>query len=128
MPIERNAVDQRRRFGIGLSVGYLFQQQLKTRTIAELDPGRILARRRIEVARQRDARMPRVACVFDPLLRTAQDFAHRYGGIGRDRYERRVGAILQKPPHQIGEQVAMPADRRIDTARRARLAGDQRRV
>ncbi len=52
----------------------------------------------------------------------------RHRRIGGDRDERRVGAVLQQPPHQIGEQVAMAADRRIDPAGRARHLGEQRLV
>ena len=52
----------------------------------------------------------------------------RHARIGGDRDERRVGAVLQQPPHQIGEQIAMAADRRIDAAGRVRQLGEQRLV
>ena len=52
----------------------------------------------------------------------------RHRRIGRDRHERRVGAVLQQPPHQIGEQVAMAADRRVDAAGRAGVSSHQRLV
>ena len=37
--------------------------------------------------------------------------------------EGRVGTILKKPPHKIGQQVLMAADRRIDTARQIHFCG-----
>ena len=33
--------------------------------------------------------------------------------------EGRIGAVFEQPPHQIGEQIAVAADRRIDTAGRS---------
>ena len=41
---------------------------------------------------------------------------HRHGLVGGQRDEGRIGAVLQQPPHQIGEQVAVAADRRIGAA------------
>ena len=37
--------------------------------------------------------------------------------IGDAVDERRVGAVLQQPPHEVGQQVLMTADRRVDAAR-----------
>ena len=42
-------------------------------------------------------------------------------------HEGAVRAVLEQPAHEIGEQIAMPADRRIHAAREAGL-GDQRVV
>ena len=36
--------------------------------------------------------------------------------VGGDRHERRIGAVLQQAPHQIGQQIAVAADRRIGPA------------
>src|SRR5215471_5597808 len=44
---------------------------------------------------------------------------------GRRRDERRIRAILQKPAHQISQQVAVAADRRIDAAGNIRKFGEQ---
>ena len=91
-------------------------KRVETGPFAELDAGRILPLRRIKIARQRNVRL-RAACAGDPALRPAQDFGNRHVRIGRDRDEGGVGAVLQQPTHQIGEQIAMAADRRIDAAR-----------
>ena len=128
MPVERDAVNQRRGVGIRLRVAHVRQQRAEARAVTELNADRVLARGRVEIARQRNARMPRLAGVPDPLLRAAEDFADGHRGIGGYRHERRIGAVLQQAPHQIGEQVAMPADRRVDAAGGTRLLGDQRFV
>ena len=36
--------------------------------------------------------------------------------VGQLVHERRVGAVLQQPAHQVGQQVAVLADRRVDAA------------
>ena len=91
------------------------------RRIAEIDAARI-APVGIEIARQLDARM---RLRFERL-----EARHRIGDQRLDRRalidqaidERGVGAVLQEPPHEIGEQILMPADRRIDAARELRRA------
>ena len=49
----------------------------------------------------------------------------RHLGIGGRIDEGGVGAVLQQPPHQIGQQIAMAADRRVDAARCARGIAQQ---
>ena len=68
------------------------------------------------------------AGVADPRLRPLQHVLDRHARVGGDRDEGGVGAVLQQPPHQIGEQIAMAADRRIDAAGSARHVGEQRLV
>ena len=92
-----------------------FRQQAGERRIAaELDPGRILAFRGEKIARQRQAGVtatPRFPQAFE---RIGQQFGFaglRLGGAGD---EGGVGAVLDQSPHQIGEQVTMRPDRRID--------------
>ena len=41
---------------------------------------------------------------------------HRHRLVGGERDKGRIGAVLQQPPHQIGQQIAMAADRRIGAA------------
>ena len=61
----------------------------------------------------------------DQLLRPHDEARHRHGGVGSERHERRIGAILEQPAHQIGEQVAMPADRCINAAGELRSLAEQ---
>ena len=49
----------------------------------------------------------------DNVGRPPQQRGDRHALVGRQRDKGRVGAVLQQPPHQIGEQVAVAADRRI---------------
>ena len=70
----------------------------------------------IEVARQRQLRMPRACRPTDDVGRAPQQRRDRHVGIGGDRDEGRVGAVLEQAAHEIGEQVAMAADRRIGAA------------
>ena len=61
----------------------------------------------------------RVPCVgrrADDIGRAPQQRFGRHGIIGGDRDERGIGAVLQQPPHQIGQQIAVTADRRIGPA------------
>ena len=60
--------------------------------------------------------MPCVVGAADDIRRTLQQRRHRHGLVGGQRDKRRVGAVLEQPPHQIGEQVAVAADRRIGAA------------
>ena len=92
-------------------------------TPAEAAPLRL-----IKVARQRNFAVARLLRVGDAALRPAQNFRDRHVRIGGDRDERRIGAVLQKPPHQISEQIAIAADRRIDAAGGVGKFGEQRIV
>src|SRR5436305_14591062 len=87
MPVERDAVNQRRGVGIRLRVAHVRQQRAEARAVTEFNADRVLARGRVEIARQRNARMPRLAGVPDPLLRAAEDFAAWHRGIDGYRYE-----------------------------------------
>ncbi len=49
----------------------------------------------------------------DDIERPLQQRRHRHSGVGGDRHKGGVGAILQQAPHQIRQEVAMAADRRI---------------
>ena len=49
----------------------------------------------------------------DNIGRPPQQRGDRHALVGRQRDKGGVGAVLQQPPHQIGEQVAVAADRRI---------------
>ena len=43
--------------------------------------------------------------------------------IGELVHEGRIGAVLQQPPHQVGQQVAVLAHRRVDAQRQLRVRG-----
>ena len=89
---------------------------VQRRALAEFDAARILPLRLIEIARQRDVRMRGIVGAADDIGRTPQQRRHRNGLVGGERDKGRVGAVLQQPPHQIGQQIAVAADRRIGAA------------
>ena len=107
---------------------YFGEQRIEACAIAELDAGGVAPVRLIEIARQRNFCIARVAGARHPALRPAQNLFDRHAFVGGDRNERGVGAVFQKPPHQIGEQIAMAADRRVDAARGIRQLGQKRGV
>ena len=69
-----------------------------------------------EIGRQRDAAMARVRRLPMSLGRAARAAAR---SARRDRWradEGGIGAVLEQPAHEIGEQLLVAADRRIDAA------------
>src|SRR5580658_9141277 len=106
----------------------LVEQRIEACAIAELNTRRDAPFRQINVARQRDLAVAGRLWAGDKTLRAAQNIGDWHAWIGGDRYERRVGAVLQEPPYQIGQQIAMAADRRIDAAGGFRQLGEQRLV
>ena len=89
---------------------------------AELHPLRVQPRRLVEVARQGDAHVADMAALAERLGGTDEQGLDRHRAVAGDRDEGGVGAVLQKPAHEIGEQIAVAADRRIDAAGDARVA------
>ena len=49
----------------------------------------------------------------DDFGRAPQQCRRRHGIVGGERHERGIGAVLQEAPHQIGQEIAVTADRRI---------------
>jgi hypothetical protein len=95
----------------GFDLGLQRHQRVE---IGEVDAGGVAALGTEDVDRQRNARM-----------RLLDQLAHLDDGIGDDLVQRRlliddavdeggVGAVLQQAAHQIGEQILMAADRRVD--------------
>ena len=124
-----DAVDKRRGRHRDRGAGaHLGEERVEARSFAKLDTGRVAPIRRIEIARQRNMRIARVARADDAALRPAQYLLDRHARIGGDRNEGRVGAVFQEPPHQIGQQIAVAADRRIDAAGDVGQFGEQRLV
>ena len=99
------------------------EQRVEACAVAEFDAGGVAPLRRIEVARQRNLRIARTARIPDPVLRTPEDGGNRYRGIGGNRHERGIRAILQQPADQISQQIAVAADRRVHPARRRGIVG-----
>ncbi len=122
---QRHAIDQRRGLRVRRrGLANFAEQSVEAGAIAEFDAGGGAPLRLKDVSRQRNLSIARLRGVTDPALRPAQDIGHRHAGIGGDRDERRIGAILQQPPHQIGQEIAMAADRRIDAAGGFRKFGE----
>src|SRR3546814_17936562 len=70
----------------------------------------------VEIARQRDRRMPRAAHRLHLLDRIGEQFLVRFMLIGELVDEARISAVLEQPPHEIGEQILLPDHRRVDAA------------
>ena len=85
--------------------------------IGEVDAARIAPLGAVEIPRQRDARMRLGAQGGEALERIGDDLLDRRRVVDQPVDERGVGAVLQEAPHQIGQQILVPADRRIDAAR-----------
>ena len=82
--------------------------------IREVEPGRIRPFRRKEIGGFRQACGR--AGHGQRIKRVARDFLGRDLGIDDLVHEGRIRTILQQPPHEIGQQVPMRPDRRIDAA------------
>ena len=87
---------------------------LQRRAIAEFDAARIFP---LRLDRDRaaagcsDARALSALPMMSAGRRSSVRHRHRF--VGGERHEGRIGAVLQQPPHQIGQQIAMAADRRV---------------
>ncbi len=53
------------------------------------------------------------------LHRVADDLRHRRLVVGEPVDERGIGAVLEQPAHEIGQQILVAADRGVDAAGRA---------
>lgn len=95
------------------------QQVVQRHAVSEFDAARIDAWQ-IEFARQRQARIAGLIRRPDHLLRPFQQRGDGNAVVGSQRDERRVSAVLQKPPDQIGQQIAMAADRGVGAAGESR--------
>ncbi len=75
----------------------------------------------VDVHRQRDARMRDRGEAAHALAGVGDQLAHRHALVHHAVDEAGVGAVLEQPPHQVGQQVLMRADRRVDTAGHVQL-------
>ena len=94
--------------------------------IGEIDAARIGALG-IEVARQRHARIRDVG-IRHLRDRVGDEPLERNRGVGDLVHERGVGAVLEHAAHQVGEQVPVVPDRRVDAAGKAGAPGGERLV
>ena len=92
---ERRCGDTRR------AVLDLVEQPAQRAAMAEFDARRIHPRA-IEIARQRNANIVRAA-KLDVVGRRAKQGFQRNFGVRGGRRERRVGAIFEQAPHEVGE-------------------------
>ena len=60
--------------------------------------------------------MARAADRSDLRDRVGKDVGVAQRLIGELVHEARICAVLEQPPHEISEQIAVPADRRVDAA------------
>jgi hypothetical protein len=56
-------------------------------------------------------------CAAATVDRIGDDVGDAHRRIGDPVHERRVGAVLEQAPHEVGQQVLVGADRRVDAAR-----------
>ena len=104
---------------------HLGDECVEGRLMAELDAVRVAALGAVEVAGTRDAGVPRRIGRADDVGGTLEQALDRHVGIGRHRHEGRIGAVLEQPPHEIGEKVAMAADGGVGAAGGARHVLDE---
>ena len=83
---------------------------------AEIDPGGAAALGQQEVARLGDSRV-RATLGAHGRERIASHNFGRHVVVEQGVDERGVGAVLQEPSHEVGQQVLVAADRRIDPQR-----------
>ena len=86
---------------------------LQRRAFAEFNSAGIFPFGSVEIARQRDVGMRGFFGAADDVGRTPQQLRHRHRLVGGERDKGRIGAILQQSPHQIGQEIAVAADRRV---------------
>ena len=88
----------------------------------KVDARRVPAARAIEVARQRDARVRRGAGRLDRRDRIGDHLRDRRLLVQQGVDEGGVGAVLQQPADQVGQQVLVAADRGVDPQREVAVA------
>ncbi len=100
-------------------VAHLGEQRLPHRRLGQRQAVGGGPLRQVDVARahERPLRFDGAAAFrLGHLHRVANDLRHRRLVIGEPVDEGRVGAVLEQPAHQIGQQILVAADRGIDAA------------
>jgi hypothetical protein len=93
------------------------------RRMGQVDPARVAPHRQIKIRRQRDARMRLLRQLGEARHRVGDDLVDRLLVVDDAVDKRGVGAVFEQSPHQIGEQLLMTADRRVDAAWPAEMVG-----
>ncbi len=93
------------------------------RLVGHGQSARIDAFGREQIARQRQQRVGRGAARDRARDRIGDDFVDRHIGVGDAIDERCIGAVFEQPPHEIGQQFLVAADRGVDAAGDAKAAG-----
>ena len=83
---------------------------------AEFNATRVLALCAVEIARQGQFAVTGILRRTDDLVGTLQKFLDRNRRIGRHRNEGGIRSVLEQPAYEIGQQVAVSSNRRIDAA------------
>ena len=111
-------------FGGGEVQGLRYDRRdpLELGLVVEIDAGAVAAHRAEQVARQRDRGVARAADRFDLRHRIGEQLFVGQVFVGELVDEGRVRAIFEEAADEIGEQIAMAADRRVDAAAIALLA------
>ena len=109
--------------GVGKRALHLGQQWLAHQVVPERQPETVLAFRLEEIRRDGDRRIGLLGQRRRLLDRIGNDGFDRRRVIGEPVDEGGVGAVLQQPAHEVSQQIAMAADRRIDAARLAEALG-----
>ena len=98
-----------------LHVAQSREQRLALRDAREVGTRRVAPLGAIQRHRQR---LRRRLC---RMQRRAEQLFQMHRLVGQLMHEGRVGAVLQQPAHEVGQQVAVFADRRIDAASDRRI-------
>ena len=98
------------------------EQRLAHQRVAEVDAGAIAALRTEELRRQDDLRVPLRLQRLQLGDRVADQLVDRHLLVGYSVDEARIGAVLEEPADEIGEQLLVAADRRVNSNWRLRIA------
>ena len=113
----RLAADQRRGLPACRCKGLArLVKRLQHRRVREIDPGGVPPHRRIQIGGQRDAVIPDSGIAEKGADRIAHHLLRRDFFVQHLIDKRTVGAVFQQAAHQIGQQILMHANGRIDAA------------
>jgi hypothetical protein len=97
----------------GPARGHFLTQTIEHLRVAHVGPERIPPVG-VQGIRKRQARVGIRVQSFEFCDRIAHDVGYRHLLVHEPIHEGRVGAVFQQPPHQVGQQVLMLADGRVD--------------
>ncbi len=109
---------RRRRIEWRRNTGQTTVEFPQRRFVGKIDAPRIFSVG-IQRRRQRNTRMRRPTGQMRARDRIGDELRQIHVRIDDPVHERRIGAVFEKPPHEVGQQRFVRADRRIDSARAA---------